>query len=321
MIAAIGAFDGFHLGHQALLHRASSMASRTDAEWGVVTFDRHPDIFFREPGCIDFKSLFAPNEQKLLEKYFSVPKVHRINFTQKIANMSPKDFIDYIGKVCGVDGVVVGEDFRFARDRSGTPQYMLEFCGSMGWSVDVIPMRLAADGLPISSSVIRSAVTSGDMRRAWKLLGYPFFFQSSVIHGYNRGASLGFPTANIKLDPLKVDTRRGVYATLAYCCGSWLIGAANVGLNPTFGDVPKPHFEVNLLGYDGNLYGREITVFMLDHIRDEIKFESAEDLKAQVANDTAAIKKLSSEALGTYSDLWVKFESWLDELDETDEAY
>ncbi|MDR3254360.1 MAG: riboflavin biosynthesis protein RibF [Synergistaceae bacterium] len=326
MIAAIGAFDGFHRGHRALLERARARAGENGGSWGVVTFTRHPDRLFTkfsESETIDridssdidrsgksFKSLFTAREQMVLEKFFSVPEVRRINFTREIAAMSPDEFLDLIGERFSVDGIVVGEDFRFAKDRIGTPKYLVESCATRGWFSDIVPMFRDGAGGTISSTAIRKVVSLGEMRRAWELLGYPFFFKSRVVHGNSRGAALGFPTANVEIYPEKIDVRGGVYATLVRCGGKWLAGAANIGFNPTFGDVAERRFEVNLIGYGGDLYGREIAVFMLEHIRDEFRFKSAEDLTAQIAKDTAAINSIAS-ALQSHKELWEAFENVL----------
>ncbi|MDR0649491.1 MAG: riboflavin biosynthesis protein RibF [Synergistaceae bacterium] len=316
MIAAIGAFDGYHLGHQALLSRAEAKARERGTRWGVITFTDHPDVFFARRPCADgnapcaetpFKSLFVPEEQRLLERFFAIPEVHRIDFTEEIARMAPDEFLSRVGREFGVRGIVVGEDFRFGRGRSGDAASLSESCSEAGWSLDVIPMRLSSDGRPICSTAVRDAVANGEMRLAWEFLGYPFFTKSAVVHGLNRGASLGFPTANVEIRPRKIGMRHGVYATLAHIGGAWLAGAANVGLNPTFSDVASPRFEVNLLDYDGDLYGSEITVFTLDHLRDEIRFASAGDLAEQIARDTEAIRKISEEALSRYKPLWERF--------------
>jgi riboflavin kinase/FMN adenylyltransferase len=311
VIAAIGAFDGFHLGHQTLIELAAERARNMKTDWGVITFTNHPDTFFAQSRFNVSGSLFVLNEQRLLEKFFSVPRVHRINFTQEIAMMTPDEFFDYIGGKFRVEGVVVGEDFRFGRDRSGTPEYLMDSCARRGWSADVIPMRISSDGRPISSTVIREAVSTGEIRRAWELLGYPFFHISRVIHGDNRGTALGFPTANIELSPLKTEMRRGVYATLVHSNRAWFTGAANVGVNPTFGDISSPRFEVNLLDYCGDLYGHEIAVFILDHIRDEIRFENTDRLIAQITEDAERIKSLSDTAFLNNKWLWEKFSKLL----------
>jgi riboflavin kinase/FMN adenylyltransferase len=311
MIASIGAFDGFHRGHQDLLACSAKRAEESGSKWGVVTFTHHPDSFFAKKEHAAFKSLFTINEQRLLEKYFSAPVVRRINFTRKISGMAPDEFLDFIGEKFGVRGVVVGEDFRFGKNRGGNIEDLRKSCVSRDWSLDVIPMRIGRDGRPISSTLIRGAVSDGEMRRAWDLLGYPFFYLGKVVHGNRRGSALGFPTANIEQQAQKIDVRGGVYATVSYC-GAWRIGAANVGFNPTFGDISERRFEINLLGYDGNLYGREIAVFLLDHIRDEIRFNSEDALKDQIARDSEIIRRLSSKALESHRSLWEKFESLLE---------
>jgi riboflavin kinase/FMN adenylyltransferase len=293
------------------LDRAAARASENCASWGVVTFTRHPDRLFsdeqRAKNTGGFKSLFSQAEQMALEHFLSIPDVRRINFTRTIARMTPDEFLDYIADRFSVDGIVVGEDFRFARDRSGTPEYLADACAARGWSLDVLPLLREADGTAISSTVIRAAASSGEMRRAWELLGYPFFCVSRVLHGNSRGAALGFPTANIEIDPDKIALREGVYAALVHCDGSWLAGAANIGFNPTFGDVTELRFEVNLIDYEGDLYGRRISIFLLDFIRGEVRFESPDDLKAQIAKDTAAIRSTSAETLESHKDLWEKF--------------
>jgi riboflavin kinase/FMN adenylyltransferase len=305
MIAMIGAFDGFHRGHQVLLKRSSARAGESGSKWGVITFASHPDkLLDRGEG---FKSLFDINEQMILEKFFSIEIVHRIKFTSRISKMSPDEFLDYIWEMFNVNGIVVGEDFRFGRNRRGTPQYLTDTCGVRGWSIDVVPMKKTADGVPISSTVIRGAVVSGSMRCAWELLGYPFFYKSVVVSGCKRGTSLGFPTANVKLNKRKINPKYGVYSALAFCDGAWLPGAANIGLNPTFGEIDEPSLEVNLLNYSGDLYGKEITVFMLERIRDEIRFETAEELKAQIAKDREIVQNISANELRSNRELWEQF--------------
>ena len=294
MIAAIGAFDGFHLGHQALLRTAADRARETGKSWGIVTFDRRPGSLLSFKGV---KTLFTSDEQAILETYFSVPAVRRIDFGPRIAGMKPAAFLDYIGEAFGVDGIAVGDDFRFGKDRAGTPDILSAECRRRGWSVDVIPIQTTEGGVPICSSTVREAVARGDMGFAADLLGYPFFCKSRVVHGNARGRRLGFPTANLAIPPEKVDLRCGVYATLVRVDDDWYGGAANVGYNPTFRDVPDRRFEVNLLGYQGNLYDRTILVLILRHIRDEIRFESAQELEAQMGSDIRAVEAISAAAI------------------------
>ena len=304
MIAAIGAFDGFHRGHQTLLERAGVRAAFTGSRWGIITFLRHPDGLFKRPR---FKSLFMEKEQEILERYFDIPEVHKIEFNTVISQMSPRAFLDYIRENYNVDGVVVGSDFRFGRDRAGDVSYLAAEGPKRGWTVDIMPILHTASGIPICSSTVREAVAKGDMRFAAELLGYPLFYRSTVIHGNRRGRELGFPTANLQTDHNKVELRRGVYSTLVFCEGGWHFGAANIGRNPTFNDVSSLRFEVNIIDYRGDLYDRDITVFLLRHIRDEIAFSTAEDLVSQMHLDKEKVICEAQEALINYKLIWNYF--------------
>lgn len=303
MIAAIGAFDGFHRGHQTLLSRAADIASKRSAAWSIVTFKRHPDDIL---GGADFRFLFLPDEQDLLQTYFGVPAVHRIAFTRAVANMLPQEFLDYIARQYGVNGIVVGEDFRFGKDRSGTLEVLKNECVRRVWSLDVMPL-LEYHGEPLSSSRIRDAVVEGNMLAAWEMLGYPFFCRSRVIHGDRRGHELGFPTANLEVSEDKICPATGVYATLVRCDGAWFAGAANVGRNPTFEGERSLRFEVNLLDYEGDLYGRTLTVWMLRHIRNERRFDDIEALKRQMSRDVDGVRNAAREALASHEEMWRRF--------------
>ena len=311
MIVAIGAFDGFHKGHQTLLCRACERAEERGESWGIVTFGRHPE---RVVGSERFKALFTMEEQLLLERYFAVPEVCRVDFTREIAAMMPVDFLDYIARNFGVRGIVVGEDFRFGRGRSGDADLLVLEGTRRGWPVDVMSIYRSANGEPVCSTAVRSAVSEGRIAAAWELLGYPYFCISQVIHGNARGRDLGFPTANVEIPDDKVGFPDGVYATLVRAGGEWRIGAANIGNNPTFSDVANRRFEVNLLGYEGDLYGQEIAVFLLDYLRGEIRFESPADLSAQVKLDSERVAKIGKAALRDCAAMWTRFENALKEV-------
>jgi riboflavin kinase/FMN adenylyltransferase len=304
MIAAIGAFDGFHKGHRALLNKARELAASTGSAWGTVTFSGHPDTLLSSS---EFKSLFTAKERAVLERFFSVPKTCRMEFTREVANMTPREFFDHIASRFGVNGVVVGEGFRFGNGRAGTTATLEAECRERGWISSVVPLTKDKSGSPVSSTAIREAAAAGDMARAWDMLGYPFFCFSRVIRGNERGRVLGFPTANLDIPPDKAAMRGGVYATLVLALGEWRVGAANVGLNPTFGDVRETRFEVNLMDFEGDLYGRDIAVFMLKYIRDERRFDSQASLIEQITRDSAAIREAGEYALRTHSCLWEKF--------------
>lgn len=305
MIAAIGAFDGFHRGHRTLLERAAGLSSGKNRPWSVVTFKRHPENILNEA---DFRLLFLPAEQELLRQYFAVPAVHRIMFTRAFANMLPGEFLDYIEARYGVTGIVVGADFRFGKDRCGTPEVLAGECRRRGWSLDVLPL-LEYGGEPLSSSRIRAAVTAGDLLAAQEMLGYPFFCRSRVIEGDHRGRELGFPTANLEVLDEKVRPAEGVYAALVPCDGLWYAGAASIGRNPTFEGSRGMRFEVHLIGYEGDLYGRDLTVFMLRYIRGEKRFPSAEELRLQMTEDVKTAALVAEKELSGDKEIWKRFAS------------
>ena len=299
MIAVIGAFDGFHRGHQLLFERAAEFGS----EWCVITFAHHPDSYFKS----GFRTLFTDGEQHVLERYCGVPSVFRIDFTPEIANMSPHNFLDYIAESFGADGIVVGSDFRFGVNRSGTPDLLERECAARGWSFAVVPVKCVVSSVPISSTVIRKAVASGDLRYARELLGYPFFMGGAVVHGDKRGRGLGFPTANIEISSQKLELQRGVYATVVYCDGAWRTGAVNIGVIPTFEGERRVRFEAHIPDYTGDLYGRELVFFMLEHTRGEMHFSGAEELRKRIAEDISYIKAVSERALQQDCEMWSRF--------------
>ena len=304
MIAAIGAFDGFHKGHQTLLRIAKARADESAANWGIITFEHPPEALLISP---KFKSLFTIRERLILEKFFNVPTSIRLAFTKEVSQMTPIQFLDYISGELGITGLVVGEKFRFGRERAGTAELLARESRARGWKFDAIPLLRDDEGNVISSTAIREAVAVGDMPRAWEMQGYPFFCVSDVIHGSERGRNLGYPTANLRIRSEKISLRHGVYATLVLAMGEWYIGAANVGLNPTFDDVEGIRFEVNLLDFSGDLYGREIAVFIIEHLRDEIRFDSPGSLKEQMRGDERVIRAIGGRAMEKRPELWEAF--------------
>jgi riboflavin kinase/FMN adenylyltransferase len=250
-----------------------------------------------------FRHLFTVTEQEVLERYFSVPSVHRIDFTPRITGMTPGEFLDSIGRDFGVNGVVVGSEFKFGRNRAGGASFLSAECPRRGWTVDIMPVKMSHDGLPINSTAVRAAVTAGRMEEAADLLGHPYFLMERVIHGDKRGRRLGVPTANLEINPERVEMRRGVYAAVVFHDGRWLAGGANIGVNPTFGQEER-RFEVNIDGFSGDIYGQTLAVFPLSHVRDEIRFESAADLKRQISSDLSAIRERAEGDLKSRAGFW-----------------
>jgi riboflavin kinase/FMN adenylyltransferase len=308
MIAAIGAFDGFHKGHQALLERARTIADGARRDWGTVTFTQHPDKFlFSQKTRKKFKFLYTREERRILERFFAIPKVCEIEFSPRLANMSPEEFLDFISEEFGVSGIVVGEGFRFGKNRNGTTDFLSGECRKRRWPLEVVPAVHDDNGEPVSSTSIREAVSSGNMCYARESQGHPYFCAGRVVHGNERGRTIGYPTANLETVSEKIGARRGSYAAMAFVNGRWRAGAANIGVNPTFNDVDGTRFETFLLDFEGDIYGAEIAVFLLEHLRDETRFESAEELKEQIRQNVLQARKIAERSLQDERALWDKF--------------
>ncbi|MCE5200927.1 MAG: riboflavin biosynthesis protein RibF [Synergistaceae bacterium] len=307
MIFALGAFDGFHAGHRLLLSAARERAHRSGTEWGVITFEGHPQMLFNKDG---FKLLFTPEERDVLIKYFDIPVVSKISFTRAIADMTPESFIDCISDKNDITGLVIGENFRFGRARTGTPELLGRICAERDWSLDVIPSYMM-NGIVVSSTAIRDAVMRGQMQLAREMLGYPFMIQGRVIKGDGRGKTLGYPTANISVKNGKVYPARGSYAALAYLGGKWHGAALNIGYNPTFDGIRGLRCEVHIICYSGSLYDRNLSVFVIARNREEMKFSGPEALSAQLKKDMRLSLSMASSYKERFSEELKKFESLL----------
>lgn len=303
MIYALGAFDGFHTGHQKLLETAQIRSRKRKTDWGVITFDVHPQMLFNKDG---FKFLFTSDERDMLVKYFDIPFIKKIPFTRTLAEMLPEEFLDYISLRDDIDGLVTGENFRFGRARIGTPEMLSGLCAERGWSLDVVDSFMQ-NGVVVSSTVIRDAVLRGQLDAACSMLGHPFIIQGRVIHGERRGRSLGFPTANIAVKTGKVYPARGSYAGLIYLESKWRSVALNIGFNPTFDGARGLRCEAHIAGYDGDLYEKNITLFVVARNREEMKFPTPEALVQQLGRDVRLTQATAFEYKEKHDNVLAKF--------------
>lgn len=283
LILTLGAFDGFHRGHQKLLDRARLLAQGVGEKWAVVTFSPHPQAVLS--GAPHF-FLFTEDERDLIARFLGVPNLVKIDFSRWLAELAPEDFMNYLAQKLDVSGIVVGDDFRYGQARSGDVEQLVDSCRRRHWRVAVLPQLYHGDQI-VSSTLVRQKVSGGDVAGASELLGYPFFVSGVVIPGDRRGRSLGFPTANLSVPQGKILPDRGVYVSGVLVDGIWWPGALNVGYNPTFEGRRSIRFEVHLPGFEGDLYGRNLFVFILARIREEMRFERAEDLIAQMTQDVS----------------------------------
>ena len=289
--AAIGNFDGVHLGHRAVIDLAREAARRKDAPLGVMTFEPHPRQHFA-PDAPPFRLMNAEARAEALAK-LGVEKLFEVPFTASLVALSPREFAqDVIHTRLGLRHVVVGEDFRFGRDRAGDAAALQAFGDELGFGVTVTPTLETAEGR-VSSTAIREALTDGRPRDAAAMLGHRHRLVGRVIRGDQRGRELGYPTANISIDGLH-PPRFGVYAVFVDIHDGPHAGrhegAASIGTRPMFGEN-LPNCETYLFDFKGDLYGTEISVALVDYLRGEEKFDSLEALIAQMDLDCAQARE------------------------------
>ena len=284
-VFALGFFDGVHLGHQALLAECVSLAKQLGAQTAAITFDRHPRSLFEQtpPPLIST----AASRELLLRRY-GIEFIRAFPVTKEVMGMPWRKFLAEM-MACGAVGFVCGDDFHFGRCNEGSVQALKEFCGQRGMPCVIVPEQ-AVDGKRISSTYIRRQIESGDMETAMRFLGHPHIISGIVIPGKQLGRTLGIPTANILLEPGLVVPKFGVYACRCVVDGKSYAAVTNVGTRPTVSGVGVT-VEPWLLGYEGDLYGQEITLEFCRFLRPETKFGSLEELKAQIHRDAQTTRE------------------------------
>ncbi|MCE7797733.1 bifunctional riboflavin kinase/FAD synthetase [Sphingobium sufflavum] len=281
-IVALGNFDGFHLGHQAVVGRAVRRAAEGGRPVIVATFDPHPARFFR-PDALPFR-LTTLDQRERLFAAAGASAMLVFRFDAAMAATSAQDFVRMLVEDVGAVGVVTGADFTFGKARTGSVATLTELGAAMGFVVKAVDPITDAEGLLVSSSRIRSALVDGDCATATRLLTRPFTIEGEVVHGDKVGREWGFPTANL-LIARYLRPAYGVYAVRGRLPdGTVLDGAANLGIRPQF-DVPKELLEPHFFDFSGNLYGQCIEVELIHRIRGEEKFDSFEALKGQIGRD------------------------------------
>lgn len=287
MILVLGAFDGFHKGHQSLFQTASAVAGERDEEWGVCTFSPHPGLVLFPAAC---RLLFDENEKLVLSQYLQIPNIVRITFDLALAALDPQSFLKPLFSLSRISGLVVGENFHFGVGKTGDSKLLQESCEREGLLFRVLP-RICINDRAVSSSAIRRLVHGGNLDEAREWLGYPFFLLGAVVRGNGRGRTLGYPTANISLPHWKILPPEGVYAAYALIRGRRDVHlcALSIGVNPTFDDVSERRIEAHILECDDNFYGKEILVTPFRHLRGSVRFSGPADLKKQIGSDIETV--------------------------------
>jgi len=291
-IVAVGNFDGVHRGHQALIGEARRIAEERGACLGVLAFEPHPQEFFR-PSPESFRlTPFRTKARLIAEQGADV--MYALAFDAEMAVRPAQDFVmEVLVESLGVGGVVVGADFQFGKARAGNAT-VLSYMGEMeGFGVTVFEPVAAEGQDKISSSRIRDALKAGRPEEAAHLLGHWWAVEARVEHGDKRGRTIGFPTANMRLDHT-LKPAYGVYAARATIIEDdkpvgTFDGVANFGIRPMF-EIDVPLLETYLFDFDGDLYGKHLAVELVAYLRPEAKLAGLDALKAQIAVDSAAAR-------------------------------
>lgn len=282
-VVAIGNFDGCHIGHQAILKTVKNLAIENHLQSCLLTFEPYPQtILYPEKKIARLTSL---REKIAVLNKLAIEKIVALPFDKKLANLSAQQFIDDIlVKALRAQIVIVGEDFRFGKQRQGDI-HLLQTCQSLK---TVIMPAITLDNQRVSSTAVREALANGNLILAKSLLDRSFTMQGKVVHGNQRGRQLGFPTANIALRK-RVPPLLGVFAVYAYLDNQKIAGVANIGKRPTV-DGERSFLEIYLFNFDQDIYGKQLTVEFVEKLRPEMRFASITDLQRQIQQDVTAAK-------------------------------
>ncbi|MBT2187964.1 bifunctional riboflavin kinase/FAD synthetase [Sphingobium nicotianae] len=288
-IIALGNFDGFHLGHQAVVARAVERARAEGRPVIVATFDPHPVRLFRPE--TPFFRLTTLDQRERLFGQAGADAMLVFRFNEALAAKSAEEFVAMLTGPLGAAGVVTGEDFTFGKGRGGDIHVLRHLGAAQGFTAEAVAPVLDEHGEIVSSSRIRDALVAGDCATATRLMTRPFAIQGEVIDGDKRGRTIGFPTANMLLGSY-LRPAYGIYSVRVRLPDERVYaGAANLGIRPTF-DPPKELLETFLFDFSGSLYGQTLDVALIERLRGEEKFDSLDALVAQMDKDVARAREI-----------------------------
>lgn len=281
-----GTFDGVHIGHQKILERLANIATQKQGETVLLTFFPHPRMVL-QPDDNQLRLLNTQDEKIEHLAQSGIDHLLIIPFTKEFSRQTSLQFVrDVLVEKVGVKTLVIGYDHRFGKNREGSMDDLREFGNTFGFGVEEIPAQ-DIDTVTVSSTKIRNSLIHGDVETATRYLGYNYPVTGKVVAGNSLGKKIGFPTANIAVNQqYKLIPSDGVYAVEVVIDGEVHGGMANIGNQPTF-DNRSHAFEVNIFGFDRDIYGHDIRIEFVARIRSEMKFDGVESLMAQLQNDKA----------------------------------
>ncbi len=288
-VLTIGNFDGLHLGHQKLMSELISQSKRLGVPSVVCTFRPHPRTILK-PGE-PHPRLFDYRDQAEMMEGLGIDYLIEEKFSKDFSLMSAEQFLeDYIEKIFHPAHLVVGYDFNFGKSRVGNTEFLKEFCARKKWGLTIVG-AYEQEGQIVSSSQIRKLLEHGDLKKAEEFLGRPYYLRGPVRLGYQRGRTLGVPTANLSPE-IDFVPRKGVYFTWAFLHDRKIESITNIGYNPTFEEADSYlKVETHLFNFDEDIYGEHLKVQLCEFHRDEMKFGSFDLLKAQIFKDLELAKK------------------------------
>jgi len=292
-VVTIGNFDGVHIGHRELLRQLLQKSRSVDAPSVVLTFDPHPiQVLYPEK---HHASLFDRDDQVTEFEKMGVDYLFIQPFSRELSQMSPETFLnDIIIKPLSPKALIVGHDFSFGANRSGSFELLKKYSQDWNFDLTYVP-PFQREGQTVSSSLVREKVKNGEMESANQLLGREFYLKGIVIKGAQRGRTIGFPTVNIA-PHVGVVPHSGVYATQILIEGKTLPSVTNIGFNPTFQDDRKIQeinvkIETHILNFKNDLYGQKISILFHKRLREEKKFASIDQLKSQISKDVESARE------------------------------
>ncbi|MCH1623739.1 bifunctional riboflavin kinase/FAD synthetase [Fredinandcohnia quinoae] len=282
-VLALGYFDGVHLGHQKVINTAKKIADDKGIACSVMTFDPHPSVVLGK-GDKPVEYITSLTKKEALFKDLQIDYLYIVNFSREFANLLPQQFVDQYIIDLNARHVVAGFDFTYGHLGKGTMETLP--VQSRGEFTHTTVEKLSCNNEKVSSTLIKEHIRQGEMSNVKSLLGRNYTVSGMVINGEKRGRTIGFPTANVKVDPDFIVPKLGVYAVRIQVKSKWYFGVCNIGLKPTFHENKKtPSIEVHIFNFNENIYDERVMIEWYERIRSEKKFPSIDELVKQIEQD------------------------------------
>ncbi|MBQ5488122.1 MAG: bifunctional riboflavin kinase/FAD synthetase [Clostridia bacterium] len=284
-VLALGMFDGMHLGHKKLIDTAVLLAKHNKLQPACFTFSNHPQELFGGKVA----RLITNEERAKIMKRLGVERIEEVEFTREIAGLSPERFLDMLKERFDPQIIVAGYNYTFGKGKKGNAELLSKLAPQKDVGVAIVP-AVTVGKQPVSSTRIRELLEKGDVSSVQLLLGRTYTLEGTVVEDRRIGRTIGFPTANIEPDLSRAIPMDGVYVSMAELGGEVLPAVTNIGTNPTVGGTERT-IETNIFDFDGDIYGKELRVHFVKRLRPVMTFAGLDELKAQIAKDSAQARK------------------------------